>query len=207
MKRWHFFALAAALAGGWYFYTHWTSLDFSRIWPGPSSAGAVHWRTLDRPDDGFKIQFPADEKDIQVPAYTDSGAVEPVKMLVANPDENTTFALAWQDNPPVARVSPTPARILDMARDGMLARTQTTLVKQSPGSVRGNPSLDVSARNAGGGILDARLICTGNRLYTLMAVFPSAGARREGDVRHFFGSFALTPSTAIPSSVPEASPN
>jgi hypothetical protein len=95
-----------------------------------------------------------------------------------------------------------------MARDGMLERTQTAIVSQSLSLQRGNyPSLDVSARNGDGGILDARLILAGNRLYVLMALFPSASARREKDVARFFDSFVPGRPAAIPDTMPAASNN
>ena len=79
-----------------------------------------------------------------------------------------------------------------MARDGALGRTQTTLLSESRDNRNGYPSRDFSARNAGGGILNARLILAGNRLYLLIATFPAASARRDEDVNHFFDSFSLT---------------
>lgn len=87
----------------------------------------------------------------------------------------------------------------------MLARTETTIVQESRGFQRDYPSLDVLARNTGGGILNARLIMTENRLYILMALFPSPSARRERDVNRFFDSFVPSRPAAIPESVPAAS--
>jgi hypothetical protein len=66
--------------------------------------------------------------------------------------------------------------------------------------------LQVSAQNGNGGVLDARLIMAGNRLYVLMALFPSAGARRERDVTRFFDSFVPGHPT-IPETMPAATHN
>jgi hypothetical protein len=85
-----------------------------------------------------------------------------------------------------------------MARDGALGRTQTTLVGESRGDCYGYPSRDFPARSASGGILNARLVLAGTRLYLLVATFPNAAARRDDDVNRFFASFSLT-SAAPPS--------
>ena len=138
----------------------------------------------------------------------EAGGAEPIRMIAATPDDNTYFAVTWQDNPPVARMNNhAPDSTLNMARDGMLARTQTSLLSQSLSLQRGNPSLQVSARNGGGGVLDARLIMAGNRLYVLMALFPSASARREKDVARFFDSFVPGHPAAVPETMPTASHN
>jgi hypothetical protein len=217
VKRWHYFVLAAvAAAGALYVYSHRETLgNLTRVWgnsadrtaesesPRPLGAG---WQTVDRSAEGFKIELPGEPKDLVAPAFNETGGAEPIRMLVASPGPDTSFVLTWQDNPPVARVNNhAPDRTLNMARDGMLARTQTMIVNESLSLQRGNPSLDVSARNAGGGVLEARLILVGNRLYILMALFPSAGARREKDVSRFFDSFAASRPATIPETMPTAS--
>lgn len=125
-------------------------------------------------------------------------------MLTANPASDITYALTWLDNPPVARVSQSIDRTLYMARDGMLARTETTIVNESRGFHHGFPSLDISARNNAGGTLDARLVLVDDRLYALIAVFPSADARREKDVQRFFNSLVPASPGGIPENVPAA---
>lgn len=168
----------------------------------------MSWQAVDRPNDGFKVDLPSDPKDLAAQAFNETGGAEPIRMIAATPDDDTYFAVTWQDNPPVARVNNhAPDSTLNMARDGMLARTQTSLVSQSLSLQRGNPSLEVSARNGGGGVLDARLILAGNRLYVLMALFPSASARREKDVARFFDSFVPGRPAVIPETMPAASHN
>jgi hypothetical protein len=71
-------------------------------------------------------------------------------------------------------------------------------------SAGGYPSRDVAAHNSNGGVLNVRLIYTGERLYTLMALFPSANARREQDVIRFYNSFA--PSRVPGETLPLAAP-
>jgi hypothetical protein len=214
VKRWQYFALAVGVvAGSAYVYLHRGSLGLSNLLRASGEATDVadgigrlaklNWKTVDRPNDGFKLELPADVNDLEVPAYNEAGATEPIKMLFANPDADTTFAITWQDNPPVVRVNRAAEKTLNMARDGMLGRTQTTLVNESHGLHQGYPSLDVSARNAGGGILNARLISCGNRLYVLMALFPSASARR--DVTRFFNSFVPS-RPSIAETTPSPSP-
>lgn len=213
MKRWQIIALVTALAVGLgYFYVN---HGFGKIGnqsgksqlaasqPSGTTGRPAHitWQTVNRPDAGFKVEMPADPEDIQVPAYNEAGSTEPVKMILSKPDSDTTFAVTWEDNPPVARVNNRdPNKTLDMARDGMLSRTQTTLVTESRVTIGSHPGRDILAHNLGGGFLNARIIYTGDRLYTLIAVFPSSTARREDDVKRFFGSFASSqmPGTAMP---------
>jgi hypothetical protein len=74
----------------------------------------------------------------QVPAYNERGGEEPVQMIFSNPNADTTFSVAWADNPPVARMNQHSAeRTLEMARDEALNRTQTALVNESGTSFDG----------------------------------------------------------------------
>jgi hypothetical protein len=166
------------------------------------------WRTIERPDEGFRVDLPREPTDAQAPAYNEAGVSEPVKMLLSNPGGDTTFAVTWQDNPPIARANNRlPERTLEKARDGMLARTQTSLVTSTRFMLRGYPGLEIMGRNAGGGVLNARLIYAGERLYTLMALFPSEDVRREEDVNRFFNSFLPSLPATIPETMPAAAPS
>ena len=101
--------------------------------------------------------MPAGASETQIPAYTGSGVVEQVEMIEAQVDPDTTYSVAWADNPPVGRAaSEDIEKTLDMARNGALGRTQTTLISESRSNRDGYPAHDFSGRNAGGGILDAR---------------------------------------------------
>lgn len=208
MKRWHVIALVVALAvvgAYFYFYRGFRPGLHSEGSGGESSGSAqIRWQFIDRPDEGFKIEMPADAKETQVPAYNEMGGSEPIRMLYSGPDSDTMFALAWGDNPPVSRVNHrAPDLTLDQARQGMLTRTQTTLLSETKSLNQGFPARDITAKNAGGGSLDARFVLVNDRLYTLMALYPSMAARREQDVTRFYNSF--TPST-VSTRLPEASP-
>jgi hypothetical protein len=223
VKRWQIIAIAAiGVAGATFVYMHHQSLGlpdllrFSESRPGAASdqaSGATHparmtWRTIERPDESFRVDLPREPQDAEAPAYNEAGGTEPVRMLLSNLEGETTFAVTWQDNPPVARANNRlPERTLERARDGMLARTQTNLVSTTHFTLKGYPGLEITGRNAGGGILNARLIFAGERLYTLMALFPSEDARREQDVRRFFNSFVPSRPATIPETVPAASPS
>lgn len=214
MKRWQWIALCVAgLAGGAYVYFHYGSGPKS-VMPGASTSDTaggserrarMDWQMVNRPEDGFRVEMPGDPRDVHVPAYNEAGGTEPVKMLFVSPDGDTTFAITWSDDPPVARASHNVAdQTLEQARDGMLTRTQTTLMKEFRVTTGGYPSLDITAKNNEGGWLDARLIVADNRLYTLMALFPSQGARREQDVVRFYNSFAQTGvGTRLPAAAPK----
>jgi hypothetical protein len=153
---------------------------------------AIVWEKIDRSSDGFKVEMPTGVQQTQIPAYNERGGEEPVQMIFSNPNADTTFSVAWADNPPVARVNQHSAeRTLEMARDDALNRTQTALVSESATSFDGHPARDFTAQNANGGTMNSRLICAGQRLYMLTAVFPTGGARRDADVTRFFNSFSM----------------
>jgi len=159
----------------------------------------IVWQTVDRSQDGFRVEMPANQSQIQVPAYNEAGSTDQVNMVFSNPDAETTFSVAWEDNPPVARVNRDVAEgTLEMARDGAVERTQTTLVSESANTTQGFPGREFTAKNSGGGVLSSRLIFAGSRLYMLTASFPSAGARRDKDVSRFFNSFAMTTAAKVP---------
>jgi hypothetical protein len=161
---------------------------------GPATAHPAHivWQPLDRSQDGFKVEMPEGVRETQIPAYDERGDIDRVEMIYAYPDSETIFAVTWADNPPVEQAGRDDAdRTLDLARDGALTRTQATLTGESRDPRGGFPACDFSGRNQGGGILNARLILAGRRLYMLIAAFPAASARRDEDVRRFLDSFSL----------------
>lgn len=203
MTKWVYFAVSVVVIGviGYFVYQH-------RVWLGLSSAGGgvpteetstdqepahVSWRAVERVQNGFRVEMPSDTSEIQVPAYDAEGGAEEMDMIVATPNAETTYAVAWDDNPPVERASGEAVeRTLDNARDGALARTQTTLVGESRTNYMGYPGRDFSGRNQSGGLFNARLILKGTTLYMMIAAFPAPSARRDEDVNHFFDSFKLT---------------
>ena len=208
MKRWQTIALAGLLAlGVGYVVTHRQqlgltsqpaigsdeSLNGSEPLSSTTHPANVDWQKVDRSADGFRVEMPVNTKEIRIPAYNESGESDKVNMIFSTPDTETTYSVAWEDNPPVARVSKSaPDRTLDAARDGAMARTQTTLVNESTINTQGFPGREFTARNGGGGVLTSRLIYAGPRLYMLIAVFPSMGIRHDRDVKRFFNSFVIT---------------
>jgi len=221
VKRWYYIVLTGiGLLGAGYVYLHREELgltaksgsgaedELTRSQAGPGiHAAPINWQKVTRPKDGFRVEMPSDLKEIQIPAYNERGGTDQVSMVFSNPDADTTYAVVWSENPPVARVNgQAPERTLDMARDGALARTQTTLVNESPSSPQDFPARDFVARNVGGGIMNSRLIYAGPRLYMLIAAFPSTSARRDRDVTRFFNSFSITSTGRIPATMPGAPP-
>ena len=87
-----------------------------------------------------------------------------MEMLVATPNAETTYAVAWDNNPPVERASGEAVELtLDNARDGALARTQTKLMGESQASYLGYPARNFSGQNQSGGLFNARLILAGKQ--------------------------------------------
>ena len=203
MRRWLFWILllVALVAIGWYYYGHLVPQKLSTVQTtetiqtvnsnqNPPPPQAINWETVERPQQGIKLQMPAGAQDSEAPAFKANGVAEQVNMVLSNTNANTTFAIGWENDPPVAEANRhDPQRTLQAARDGMLARTQTILIQQSDLKVAGFPALDLSARNQGGGILDARLIYVNGCLYSLIVAFPDLAARRQSDVDRFYQSF------------------
>jgi hypothetical protein len=172
VRRWHFIVLACVAALGIvYTIMHRPQLGLagnnptgsddirnSSEPPTPAAHPAgIIWVKVDRPADGFRVEMPAGIGQIQVPAYSANGGEDAVNMILSNPGVETQFSVSWADNPPVVRASSdAPDRMLDMARDGALARTQTTLVSESASNSQGFPGRDFSVRNAGGGVMNSR---------------------------------------------------
>jgi hypothetical protein len=191
----------AAVAGVavWFVYQHrdWLGLGGSNQ---PTEAAnsdlqpaRVAWRPVERAQDGFTIDMPAETTEIRIPAYDAKGGAEQMNMLVSMPNADTTYAIAWDDNPPVERANgESVEQTLDKARDGALARTRTMLIGESKASYMGYPARNFSARNDNGGLFDARLVLAGNRLYMMIVSFPAESARLKQDVNHFFDSFKTT---------------
>lgn len=200
MKRWFYFVLAILLTAGigyvifrYFFSAGGTGLNASSENTNSEQKPANEaWKAVDRSPDGFKLEMPADPRQVQIPAYNAHGQIELVQMLQAAPTPETTFAVAWADDPPVEQAgSASAGRTLDLARDGALMRAQATLLEETHNQLAGNPTRDFSGRNANGGLLNARLILAGRRLYMLIATFPGPSVRNDADIHRFFGSFQL----------------
>jgi hypothetical protein len=153
----------------------------------------LNWRMVDRPADGFRVEMPAEVTDGRAPAFTGHGVQEQVPLIEASPRPDNLFAVAWDDDPPVERSAGVSAEsTLDWAQSGALARTQAVLTGEWQGHATGYPERDFTGRIAGGGVLKARMILAGRRLFMLLATFPSASAERDEEVNRFFNSFRLT---------------
>jgi len=215
MKRTYLYLIAAfVFIGAVYVWRYRSDLGFLRDWLPSRSADTqiasgggkqLDWRPIDESDQGFKLEMPGDPKQIVVQATSETGVNEPISMLMVKPDSDCTYAIAWAEKPPVARMNDLVAdKTLDQARDGALGRTETTLVSEIRTNPQGYPGRDVVSHNAGGGVMDTRFIYARPRLYMLIASSPSAAARHEEEVIHFFNSFSIATSTQIPETLPPA---
>ena len=150
------------------------------------------WQVIDGPGDRFSVEMPPGATARQLPAFAGDGTFEPVATIEAKLNPEITFAVSWADNPPVEKAGGESAeRTLDLARDGALARTRTRLTSESRRSAGGFVEREFAAHSSNGGILNARFILTGSRLYMLTAAIPASGGQYDDDVRHFFSSFNM----------------
>jgi hypothetical protein len=215
MKKVYLYLVAILLfIGAIYIWGHRSDYSLLREWlPARQTEGIIdtarsqqfEWRPVDESSQGFKLEMPGDPQRVVVQATNEAGNTEPVSMLLVKPDSERTYAIAWAEKPPVARMNDlVPDKTLDQARDGAMNKTNTTLVSEIRSNPQGFPGRDVVTRNAGGGILDTRFVYAGARLYMLIATAPSASARHEEDVFRFFNSFAIASNTQIPETIPAA---
>uniref|UniRef100_E6PYH1 PsbP C-terminal domain-containing protein n=1 Tax=mine drainage metagenome TaxID=410659 RepID=E6PYH1_9ZZZZ len=212
-KTYYLYALlVVSAAAGYYVWEHWDSWQQSSFTIVNSTAAVpsttrstVSWHKEDKTSIGFLVEMPAEANQTTVQADSELGTKVPVQMLVAKPDANTTFGVAWEDNPPVARVNDLiPDKMIDAARDQALSATETTKVSEVRSAAQGYPSREITAKNANGGYMDTRFIYAAPRLYMLIATYTSAGASHEKDITHFFNSFQIVTSKQLPQSLPQA---
>jgi hypothetical protein len=165
----------------------------------------LEWRPVDEASQGFKVEMPGEPKHLVVQANDESGSTEPISMLLVKPDSERTYAIAWADKPPVARMNDLNSeKTLDQARDGALTRIGATPVNEIRSNPQGFPGRDLVAHNVSGGVLDTRFVYAGTRLYMLIATAPSNAARHEDEIFHFFNSFAVDSNNQIPETLPAA---
>jgi hypothetical protein len=172
-----------------------TDSSSSTLTPSPSTVpyAGTSWQIVERSADGFRVDMPGEPTLSQLPSYTSRGEMEPVNMLQATRAPNETFAVTWADSPPVQRAAKENAeKTLDLARDGALARTQTRLTAEINTIHLGYPARDFASRSADGGMMQARMILAGSRLYMLIVSFPQASPDRDEEMNRFFNSFTLT---------------
>jgi hypothetical protein len=171
----------------------------------PSTAKDLEWRPVDESAQGFRIEMPGEPKHLVVQATAETGSTEPVSILMVRPDSERTYAIAWADKPPVARINDlNPEKTLDQARDGAMGRTNTIPVSESRSNPQGFPGRDIVAHNVSGGVLDTRFVYAGTRLYMLIATAPSNTARHEDEIGRFFNSFTIATSNQIPETLQPA---
>jgi hypothetical protein len=161
--------------------------------PAPLDSRTLDWRMVDRSADGFSVEMPAEVTYSRAPAFTGHGVQEEIPLIEASPRPDNLFAVAWDDDPPVERSAREEAEnTLDRAQEGALARTQAVLTGEWQSHASGNPERDFTGRIAGGGVLNARMILVGRRLFMLITTLPSPSAEQDEEVNRFFNSFRLT---------------
>lgn len=213
MQKWYYrIGLVVLVALAVYLYFNWSTVQpligFKTGVTRSTSAGIFHsggkldWQTVAKDDVGYRVEAPGKLSDTSVSAYNIDGSTEPVHMAVARVADNVSYAVAWADNPPIARIThSSPDNLLDMARDGAMDRTHSRLITENHLTVQGYPARDFQASTqSGAGFLYARLISAGQRLYMLLVIYPSADSLREQDTVRFFNSFKIGQSAGSASS-------
>ena len=201
-KRTYTYIVVVLLAAaGYYVQEHWyawqrnsfTIVSSTQI---PSAlqhkSSTLTWQNADESARGFTAEVPSNPVETTTQATNERGSHEPVRMMIAHPDANSTYSVAWEDNPPVARVHGDRVdAIFDAARTQAIDATYTSQLSEQNNTDQGFPARQFVAKNANGGYLDARFIWAAPRLYMLIAAYPSAQDRNEADITHFFQSFKI----------------
>ena len=201
-KRSYLYILVVVLAAaGYYIHEHWDqwqrnsfTIVSSTQTPNRSNANkaALKWQVANESSVGFQVEVPSRTVETTVQATNEHGSQEPVKMLIAHPDANSSFAVAWEDNPPVARVNSDQVdAIFEEAKTQAINATYTSQLSDRRDTDQGYPARQFVAKNANGGYLDARFIWASPRLYMLIATYPTGQDRSEPDITHFFQSFKI----------------
>lgn len=201
-KRSYLYIVMVVLAAaGYYVQQHWqqwqrnsftivSSTQTANVSNGKKAV--LKWQVANESSYGFQVEVPSRTVETTVQATNEHGTPEPVKMLMAHPDANSTFAVAWEDNPPVARVNGDQVDgIFDEAKTQAINATYTSQLSDRRDTDQGYPARQFVAKNANGGYLDARFIWASPRLYMLIATYPTGTDRSEADITHFFQSFKI----------------
>jgi hypothetical protein len=201
-KRSYLYILIVVLAAaGYYIHEHWEqwqrnsfTIVSSTQTANRSNGGkaVLKWQVANESSHGFQVEVPSRPVETTVQATNEHGAQEPVKMMITHPDTNSAFAVAWEDNPPVARVNGDQVdAIFDAAKTQAISATYTSQLSDRRDTDQGYPARQFVAKNASGGYLDARFIWAAPRLYMLIATYPTGEDRSEADITHFFQSFKI----------------
>ncbi len=114
----------------------------------------LEWRPVEDASIGFKVEMPGDPQRVIVQATSETGGNEPISMLLVKPDTDRTYAIAWAEKPPVARMNDLVTSLtLDQATRWSPQQDPDHLVSEIRSSPQGYPGRDVVAHNVGGGKL------------------------------------------------------
>ena len=153
----------------------------------------LKWRRVSGP--GFSAEFPGapspNARNVSV-----RGSNVAAHLLVLDARGRHSFGLLYADYPATIDVSNPPA-VLDGAAKGSAASITGTLVRSTPGTALGHPSVDylitvpertVSGKKFGALVIRGRSILQDHRLYSLLVGTPKDD---PADFRRFVASFRL----------------
>lgn len=154
---------------------------------------ALKWRRV--PGPGFSAEFPGapkpDKRNVAV-----RGTNVEAHLLVLDSRDRHSFGLLYADYPTTVDVSNPPA-VLDGAAKGSANSISGTLVRSTPGTVLGHPSVDylitvpertVKGKKYSALVIRGRSILHDHRLYSLLVGTPKD---EPADFRRFVASFRL----------------
>jgi hypothetical protein len=127
-----------------------------------------------------------------------SSPAGPVAVLIARASwRRATYTVAYADYPEAIVAAQSTDQLLDRGRDGEVASTKGTLLRETPITVEGVPGRDlVIAMKKEKMLAKVRALLVGRQLVQMTALLPDDEEypfKNSSDVETFFGSVHLTP--------------
>lgn len=155
---------------------------------GLQAQPGAQWQSYHSEEGRFKVAFPGAPVTKRGKIRTDGGDVLATWHTAGDGDE-ATYDVRYSDYPAKIMAKLTPAKLLDAARDGLVAQSKGKLASEKPfgmGKVAGS-NLEIVGED--GTRYRIRLLLVENRLYQLTAM---ARPPTRPDEDRFFRSFQLT---------------
>jgi hypothetical protein len=155
---------------------------------GPLQAqSAARWQSYHSAEGRFKVAFPGEPVTKRGKFRTATGDI-PSTQHTAGDGAEATYDVRYSDYPGKIMAKLTPAKLLDAARDGLVAQSKGKLASEKPFSMGKVAGREQEIVGEDGTRYRIRLLLVENRLYQLTAM---ARPPARADEDRFFGSFQL----------------
>ncbi len=149
---------------------------------------AVRWQNYQSEAGRFKVAFPGEPVTKRGKLKVETAEI-PATWHTAGDGEEATYDVRFSDYPTKVVARLTPAKLVDAARDGLVAQSKGRLESEKPVGMGKVAGRDLTITGADGMRYRIRLLLVEHRLYQLTAM---ARPPARADEDRFFGSFQLT---------------